>query len=195
MRILGLDPGSRITGVGIIDDGRLIHAEALKLGGGPMPERLGMIYDGVRELISEYQPTVAAVETVFMSRNAQAAIKLGQARGAAICAAVSCGLEVHEYAPRAIKQAIVGRGGAAKEQIQHMTRVCSRSSDLGEDACDALAVALCHHTYSKPTAACRPGVTAMIVRLHGILIERQPPPWWSMMSWCGLRGRGAFERV
>ncbi len=160
MRILGLDPGSRITGVGIIEDGRLIHAEALKLGGGPMPERLGMIYDGIRELISEYQPSVAAVETVFMSRNAQAAIKLGQARGAAICAAVSAGLAVHEYAPRAIKQAIVGRGGAAKEQIQHMTRVLLKVQvDLGEDASDALAVALCHHHIQQTTSRLPPGVT------------------------------------
>jgi crossover junction endodeoxyribonuclease RuvC len=160
MRILGLDPGSRITGVGIIEDGRLVHAEALKLGGGPMPERLGMIFDGVRELVDRYQPTVAAVETVFMSRNPQAAIKLGQARGAAICAVVSCGLEVHEYAPRAIKQAIVGRGGAAKQQIQHMTRVLLKLQvELGEDASDALAVALCHHHTSQTATRLPPGVT------------------------------------
>jgi crossover junction endodeoxyribonuclease RuvC len=160
MRILGLDPGSRITGVGIIEDGRLIHAEALKLGGGPMPERLGLIFEGVRRLIDEHRPVVAAVETVFMSRNPQAAIKLGQARGAAICAAVAGGLEVHEYAPRAIKQAIVGRGGAAKQQIQHMTRVLLRLEvDLGEDASDALAVALCHHHTQQTASRLPPGVT------------------------------------
>jgi crossover junction endodeoxyribonuclease RuvC len=146
MRILGLDPGSRLTGVGIIEDERLVHAQTLRLGGGPMPERLGMIFEQLRDIIEQYQPTIAAVETVFMSRNPQAAIKLGQARGAAICAAVAAGLEVHEYAPRAIKQAIVGRGGAAKEQVQHMTRILLKlDQDYGEDAHDALAVALCHY--------------------------------------------------
>ncbi|MGY6555664.1 MAG: crossover junction endodeoxyribonuclease RuvC [Wenzhouxiangella sp.] len=148
MRILGLDPGSRITGIGIIDGERLVHAESLRLGDGPMPERLGRIFVGVSALIERFQPQFAAVETVFMSRNPQAAIKLGQARGAAVCAAVAAGLEVHEYAPRAIKQAIVGRGGAAKEQVQHMIRVLLKLDVTpAEDAADALAVALCHlHT-------------------------------------------------
>src|SRR5699024_4864198 len=122
MRILGIDPGSRRTGVGIIEGEKLIHAETLRLGGGPMPERLGQIFSDLSRLIGEYRPQFAAVETVFMSRNAQSAIKLGQARGVAICAAVEAGLEVHEYAPRAIKLAIVGRGGAGKEQVQHMVR-------------------------------------------------------------------------
>lgn len=145
MRIIGLDPGSRITGVGIIDGETLVHAESVRLGGGPMPERLGEIFSRVRALIDEFQPDIAAVETVFMSRNPQAAIKLGQARGAAVCAAVACGLEVHEYAPRAIKQAIVGRGGAGKEQVQHMIRVLLKLAEApAEDAADALAVALCH---------------------------------------------------
>lgn len=148
MRILGLDPGSRITGIGIIDGERLIHAESLRLGDGPMPERLGRIFVGVGALIERFRPDIAAVETVFMSRNPQAAIKLGQARGAAVCAAVAAGLEIHEYAPRAIKQAIVGRGGAGKGQVQHMIRVLLKLSEApGEDAADALAVALCHlHT-------------------------------------------------
>ena len=148
MRILGLDPGSRITGIGIIDGERLVHAESLRLGDGPMPERLGRIFVGVGELIERFQPEIAAVETVFMSRNAQAAIKLGQARGAAVCAAVAAGLEVHEYAPRAVKQAIVGRGGADKAQVQHMIRVLLKLVETpAEDAADALAVALCHlHT-------------------------------------------------
>ncbi|QKK01735.1 MAG: crossover junction endodeoxyribonuclease RuvC [Pseudomonadota bacterium] len=159
MRIIGLDPGSRITGVGIIDSERLIHAEALQLGSGPMPERLAAIFVGVRRLIDQHHPDVAAIETVFMSRNAQAAIKLGQARGAAICAAVSAGLAVHEYAPRAIKQAVVGRGGAAKQQIQHMTRVLLKiDGDLGEDAHDALAVALCHHHTAQTASRLPPGV-------------------------------------
>lgn len=159
MRILGLDPGSRITGVGVIEGDRLVHAEAIRLGGGPMPERLALIFAEVQRLIADHRPEVAAVETVFMSRNPQAAIKLGQARGAAICAAVGAGLAVHEYAPRAIKQAIVGRGGAAKQQIQHMTRVLLRiDDDLGEDASDALAVALCHHHTAQTASRLPPGV-------------------------------------
>src|SRR6056297_2805763 len=145
MRIIGLDPGSRITGVGIIDGEVLVHAESVRLGSGPMPERLGLIFSRVQGLIERFEPDIAAVETVFMSRNPQAAIKLGQARGAAVCAAVACGLEVSEYAPRAIKQAIVGRGGAGKEQVQHMIRVLLKLAETpAEDAADALAVALCH---------------------------------------------------
>ena len=113
-----------------------------------MPERLGHIFQAVGGLIERFRPEIGAVETVFMSRNPQAAIKLGQARGAALCALVAAGLEVHEYAPRAIKQAIVGRGGAAKEQVQHMIRVLLKlSAAPAEVAADALAVALCHlHT-------------------------------------------------
>ena len=161
MRILGLDPGSRITGIGIIDGERLIHAESLCLGDGPMPERLGRIFVEVGSLIERFRPDIAAVETVFMSRNAQAAIKLGQARGAAVCAAVAAGLEVHEYAPRAVKQAIVGRGGAAKEQVQHMIRVLLKLSEApAEDAADALAVALCH-LHTAQTAARLPAGLVM----------------------------------
>jgi len=145
MRILGLDPGSRITGVGVIDGETLVAARQLQLGGGEMPERLAAIFAGVADCIEAFRPEVVAIETVFMSRNPQAAIKLGQARGAAICAAVNAGLPVHEYAPRLIKQAIVGRGGADKEQVQHMVRVLLKSTDrFGADAADALAVALCH---------------------------------------------------
>lgn len=159
MRILGLDPGSRITGVGIIEGERLIHAESLRLGGGPMPERLGQIFQRVQAIIAEFSPTEAAIETVFMSKNPQSAIKLGQARGAAICALVGGGLEVHEYAPREIKQALVGRGGAAKEQVQHMTRMLLRTqSNYGEDAFDALAIALCHHHTRQTNARLPAGV-------------------------------------
>ncbi len=159
MRILGLDPGSRITGVGIIEGETLVHAESIVLGGGDMPERLGLIFARVSEVIARYQPEMAAVETVFMSRNAQAAIKLGQARGAAVCAAVAAGLAIHEYAPRAIKQAIVGRGGAAKEQVQHMTRILLKvDGKLGEDAADALAVALCHKHTAQTQQRLPPGV-------------------------------------
>ena len=162
MRILGLDPGSRITGVGIIEGERLIHAESLRLGGGPMPERLGQIFERLQKIIAEFSPTEAAIETVFMNKNPQSAIKLGQARGAAICALVGGGLAVHEYAPREIKQALVGRGGAAKEQVQHMTRMLLKTqADYGEDAFDALAIALCHH-HTRQTNARLPA--GMVLR-------------------------------
>lgn len=159
MRILGLDPGSRITGIGIIDEGKLVHCESLRLGGGAIPERLGAIFARLVEVIEIHQPTMAAVETVFMSRNAQAAIKLGQARGAAIAALVASGLEVHEYAPREIKQALVGRGGAEKGQVQHMVGILLGLKEaVGEDAADALAVALCHHHMAQTARRLPPGV-------------------------------------
>ena len=101
-------------------------------------------------MIETYQPQQAAIETVFIANNAAAAIKLGQARGAAVCAAISCGLPVAEYSPRSIKQAIVGRGGAGKEQVQHMVGVLLGIKDpIQNDAADALAVALCHQHTSQ----------------------------------------------
>jgi len=159
MRILGIDPGSRITGIGIIDGEKMIHAESLRLGGGPMPERLGQIYASLIRIIAEFRPDESAVETVFMNKNPQSALKLGQARGAAICALVCGGVAVHEYAPREIKQALVGRGGAGKEQVQHMTRVILKTKENpGEDAFDALAVALCHHHTQQTNARLPAGV-------------------------------------
>ena len=152
MRILGIDPGSRLTGFGVIEvnGDRVIAVQhgVIKAGTGEFPERLGIIFAGVRDLIDELQPAEVAIETVFVSRNAGSALKLGQARGAAICAAISLGLPVSEYAPRSVKQAIVGRGGADKVQVQHMVTVLLQLKEkLQEDAADALAVALCHqHT-------------------------------------------------
>ena len=152
MRILGIDPGSRLTGFGIIevngDQAIAVQHGVIKAGTGEFPERLGIIFAGIRDLIGEHQPAEVAIETVFMSRNAGTALKLGQARGAAICAAISLGVPVSEYAPRSIKQAIVGRGGADKVQVQHMVMVLLQLQEkLQEDAADALAVALCHqHT-------------------------------------------------
>jgi crossover junction endodeoxyribonuclease RuvC len=152
MRILGIDPGSRLTGFGIIevngDQAIAVQHGVIKAGTGEFPERLGIIFAGIRDLIGEHRPDEVAIETVFMSRNAGTALKLGQARGAAICAAISLGLPVSEYAPRSIKQAIVGRGGADKVQVQHMVAVLLQLKEkIQEDAADALAVALCHqHT-------------------------------------------------
>lgn len=152
MRILGIDPGSRFTGYGVIevegDRATLVRHGVIRTGDGAFTERLGVIFEGLRELISECRPTAVAVENVFVSRNAASALKLGQARGAAVCAAISMGLPVAEYSPRSVKQAIVGRGGADKVQVQHMVCVLLRLQETPpEDAADALAVALCHqHT-------------------------------------------------
>lgn len=149
-RILGIDPGSRLTGYGIIDvdSDRAVAARfgVIKTGNGEFPQRLGVIYSGICELLDEFKPDEFAIEDVFVSKNASSALKLGQARGAAICAAISRELPVSEYAPRSVKQAIVGRGGADKVQVQHMVCVLLRLAETPvEDAADALAVALCHH--------------------------------------------------
>jgi crossover junction endodeoxyribonuclease RuvC len=152
MKILGIDPGSRRTGYGIIEvrgeRAALLHSGVINAGEGEFPQRLGIIFSELRELIRDYGPDEVAVESVFVSHNANSALKLGQARGAAICAAIAAGLPVSEYAPRAVKQAMVGKGGADKQQVQHMVRVLLNHGDsLPEDAADALAVALCHqHT-------------------------------------------------
>jgi crossover junction endodeoxyribonuclease RuvC len=149
IRILGIDPGSRITGYGVIDqDGqrlRYVASGCIRIEGDALAARLGMIFEGVNRIIDDYRPQEMAIERVFMNKNADSALKLGQARGAAICAGVTRTVPVDEYAAREIKQAVVGRGGATKEQVQHMIRVLL---SLGErppsDAADALAVAICH---------------------------------------------------
>ena len=152
MRILGIDPGSRFTGYGVIevegDRARLVRHGVIRTGAGEFAERLGVIFDGLCELIRECRPTEVAIENVFVSRNASSALKLGQARGAAVCAVISQGLRIAEYSPRSVKQAIVGRGGADKVQVQHMVCVLLQLEERpAEDAADALAVALCHqHT-------------------------------------------------
>jgi crossover junction endodeoxyribonuclease RuvC len=156
MRILGIDPGSRFTGFGIIEvaGGRTtsVHHGVIKAGTGEFPERLGIIFGGVSDLIDEFQPHEVAVETVFVSKNAASALKLGQARGAAVCAAVAKSLPVAEYSPRSVKQAIVGRGSADKVQVQHMVTVLLQLKEkLAEDAADALAVALCHQHTQQTT--------------------------------------------
>lgn len=148
-RIIGIDPGSRFTGVGIIDSNgqsyKLIYHGVIKLGSRPLPERLGDIFSGVSDLIQQHQPELMAVEDVFVSKNASSALKLGQARGAAICAGITHQLSVGEYTPRAVKQAVVGKGGADKTQVQHMVRLLLNiTGDLSSDAADALGVAICH---------------------------------------------------
>lgn len=147
--ILGIDPGSRCTGYGIVHDGVkgpvLVTYGTIRTESDNLPERLKQIYAEIYQVAREYRPTEAAVESVFMSKNADSALKLGQARGAAICAAMNAGLAVHEYAARQVKQALVGKGSAEKSQVQHMVRfLLGTSAVLPVDAGDALGIALCH---------------------------------------------------
>ncbi len=117
----------------------------IRVQGGDFPQRLGNIFARIREVIIEWQPQECAVESVFMSNNALSALKLGQARGAAISAVVDAGVDVSEYMPRRIKQSVTGTGGATKEQVQHMVGVLLNiRNSLQADAADGLAVALCH---------------------------------------------------
>ncbi|MBV2090556.1 MAG: crossover junction endodeoxyribonuclease RuvC [Candidatus Thiodiazotropha sp. (ex Ctena orbiculata)] len=154
LRIIGIDPGSRITGFGLIEsDGvhttHLFHG-VLRLEGEALAPRLGQIFTGISEVINQYQPEVMAIEQVFVSKNASSALKLGQARGAAICAAVNQGLSVAEYSPRGIKQAVVGTGRAEKTQVQHMVQMLLKLQKKPQaDAADALAVALSHAHSSR----------------------------------------------
>ncbi len=149
MIILGVDPGSRTTGFGLIDNqlDRIvyIHSGFFNIKGDNLPERLGQIYQKIEEIIAAHHPQHMSIEQVFMHRNAASALKLGQARGAAICAAYQAGLEIAEYAPREIKQTVVGKGAATKDQVQHMVKhlLCLRTS-LQEDEADGLAIAICH---------------------------------------------------
>jgi crossover junction endodeoxyribonuclease RuvC len=155
---LGIDPGSLVMGYGLIEsDGvrsRHLESGALRLGTGDMPARLKLLFEGVTSLVRREAPEQAAVECVFMNKNADSALKLGQARGVVIAALAVAGVPVFEYAPRAIKQAVVGTGGAAKEQVQHMVGVLlGLKGALQADAADALAVALCHGHRQSPCAA------------------------------------------
>ncbi|MEZ5549333.1 MAG: crossover junction endodeoxyribonuclease RuvC [Pseudomonadales bacterium] len=148
-RLIGIDPGSRLTGYGVIDVGRgglvYVASGCIRTPTGPMPERLAEIYRAMSSLILEHQPAELAIEEVFLAKNPASALKLGQARGVAIAAGVAHGLQIHEYAARRVKQNIVGSGRASKEQVQHMVRVLLDLPGAPQaDAADALAIAICH---------------------------------------------------
>ncbi|MFC1513088.1 crossover junction endodeoxyribonuclease RuvC [Thermodesulfobacteriota bacterium] len=150
MRILGIDPGSRITGYGVIDKVgdtlRFVSCGAIKVNTkASFPARLQEIYLGISEVIETLQPDVAAVEDIFVAINPRSALKLGHARGVLILAAMEHGLPVHEYAARVVKQAVAGYGQASKAQVQQMVRaLLNLSGPPSEDAADGLAAALCH---------------------------------------------------
>lgn len=153
-RILGIDPGSRKTGFGIIElqGQKISHVinGRLLVGDGDFPDRLKQIFQGLTDLILRYQPDMMAVEKVFLHKNADSALKLGQARGAAICAGVSQNLTVHEYTATQIKKAVVGNGHAKKDQVQYMMSVILSLPEIPrEDAADALACALTHANFAS----------------------------------------------
>ena len=160
MRILGIDPGSVTTGFGVVDyeRGRLVLVEQGSIGtrrGAELAERLVDIHRGLAELIARTRPEAAAVETPFAGHNVKSLIQLAHARGVILLAARAAALEVFEYAPRAVKNAVVGYGGAEKEQVAKMVRMllpgCA-SMKMSADASDALAIAICH-AHTAGTAA------------------------------------------
>jgi len=172
-RILGIDPGSQRTGIGVIDvaaDGRctFVHCEALKLlDAADFPARLGLLCEGLERVLDDWMPQQVAIETVFMDKSATSALKLGHARGAALATVVRRRLPVSEYAPRVIKQSLVGRGAADKTQVQHMVRLLLAVPEmkLQADAADALAVALTH-AHMSATAG-RTGLSTRQLRRRG----------------------------
>ena len=150
MRILGIDPGLRATGFGLIDTRgdamRYVASGVIRSGEGHLPERIGRLHQGIVELVREYRPTVAVCEIVFVNVNPTSTLMLGQARGAALGALVTSGMKVHEYTALQIKQAVVGYGRATKEQVQEMVkRLLSLPGVPSTDAADALACAICHN--------------------------------------------------
>ncbi|MDD2365909.1 MAG: crossover junction endodeoxyribonuclease RuvC [Desulfuromonadaceae bacterium] len=150
MIVLGVDPGSRKTGYGIVQKSgnHLLHIDNGAIftdTASDFPGRLKKIFDGLTEIILEYHPDQVAVENIFFASNPQSALKLGQARGAAIVAAVNSGLPVAEYTALQVKQAVVGQGKAAKDQVQKMVKALLSLPEIAqEDASDALAIAICH---------------------------------------------------
>ncbi|MDQ6994063.1 MAG: crossover junction endodeoxyribonuclease RuvC [Mariprofundaceae bacterium] len=149
MRILGVDPGSQKTGVGILDvQGnhlKYVHHSVIRVGTGDFSERLTALFSGLSSIIETFKPELAAMEDVFVSKNVTSALKLGQARGALLAACGFHGLHVEPYSPTKVKQSITGFGRADKKQVQHMVNMLLKPPPpLQEDAADALAVCICH---------------------------------------------------
>jgi len=178
MIILGIDPGLRTTGFGVIEKhgSKLLYIASgtIKSGEGGLPARLKVILDGVGEVARTYNPDCAAIEQVFVNVNPQSTLLLGQARGAAICALVSAELSVAEYSPTQIKQAVVGTGRAVKAQMQDMVARLLKLPGLpGTDAADALGIAICH-AHSRETLTLIAGATNTTVNgpLAGLRMRR-----------------------
>ena len=173
MRILGIDPGLQTTGFGVIEtDGPRLHYVASgtiktrEASQGDLPTRLKIIYEGVREVVTRYEPQEASVEIVFVNVNPQATLLLGQARGCCLTALVAQGLPVAEYTALQLKKAVAGHGRATKPQIQEMVRRLLQLPGLpGKDAADALGLAITHAQVSRTTATIN-RVTSLQARTH-----------------------------
>lgn len=173
-RILGIDPGLRVTGFGVIDQRgtvlRYVASGCVKAGaGGELPARLKIILESLGEVIGEYRPTAVAVEKVFVNANPQSTLLLGQARGTAICAAVIADVPVAEYTALQVKQAVVGNGHARKGQVQDMVkRLLKLPGVPSADAADALACAICHahggSGWSSRSSSVREGMRGLRIR-------------------------------
>src|SRR3972149_788352 len=156
MRVLGIDPGTIVTGYGIVDDikGKLFHVTHGLIEGkrkDSFPDRLKLIFDGLNEVIEKYKPDYMALEEVFYGKSVKSAIKIGEARGIAILCAASANIPMAEYAPTVVKRAVVGVGNAQKVQVSEMVKIVLALSEAPKkyDASDALAIAICHCHRSK----------------------------------------------
>jgi crossover junction endodeoxyribonuclease RuvC len=168
LRILGIDPGLRVTGFGIIEKNgsklAYVVSGCIKSGDADLPDRLKTLLSGLREVIGTHQPRQVAVEKVFVNVNPESTLALGQARGTAICAAVDAGLPVAEYTALQVKQAVVGNGHAKKEQVQEMVRrLLGLAGAPSADAADALACAICH---------AHGGQGLGVIATHGFRVKR-----------------------
>ena len=160
MLVLGIDPGTAITGYGLVREDEqgltlVDYGVITTPAGQPLPERLQAIYQGLAAVVREFQPQQAAVEELFFSRNARTALSVGHARGVTLLALADAGLVIHEYKPLEIKQAITGYGGADKQQVQEMVRLLLNLDHVPQpdDAADAVAVAVCHLHSARMAAA------------------------------------------
>ena len=155
MLVLGVDPGSRTTGYGLLrkehDRFTCVHSGHISAPGStPFYERIHTIFEAMGNIMAEYRPREMAIEDVFYGKNIQSALKLGHARGAVLIAAVECGVRIFEYTPLQIKKAVVGYGRATKEQVRSMVRVIARLDEVPNlDTSDAIAAAICHLNFSR----------------------------------------------
>ena len=155
MLVLGVDPGSLVTGYGLVDkkENKLIYVEAGKISfphSLPFTERIHKIFESLRDIIQAYQPKEMSIEDIFFAKNVKSALKIGHARGAALIAAIQFGLKIFEYTPLEIKQSVVGYGRATKEQVRSMVKlILELDTQFSLDTSDALAIAICHHNWVR----------------------------------------------
>jgi crossover junction endodeoxyribonuclease RuvC len=157
MKILGIDPGSRVTGYGVVSSTKgssyvkVAEGEIKVSAKSELPVRLKEIYTGLKAVIEEFKPDAVSIESVFYGKNVKSAIVMSHARGVALLSAAECAIDVYEYSPTLVKQAVVGNGHATKEQVQHMVKLLLKSKEIiGPDSADALAIAICHINHQGP---------------------------------------------